>query len=256
MEKSESFCGREMNQKELIAEYYNRYADVYDTKHGVGLAGQVYNFKSYYEPFLRRFIPPAGGKVLELGCGTGVYTRWLRERGLEVVGMDISPEILKQAARRCPNIPFFQGDCEDPAASLNPERVADGFEAIIGINTFSYYPQKEKALLNYRKLLRRDGRFILIDMNGTCPYYPMMAWMNKNEMRQWLDQIKESNQRYLIPLLERTGYRMEGLEHFAFIPNRVNQPTVSILRPFDFLLGFIHGIRNFSMRIALAARKR
>lgn len=243
-----------MNQKELITDYYNRYADIYDQKHGIALAGQVYNFKNYYEPFLNKALP-AKGKVLELGCGTGVYTRWLKERGLAVMGMDISPEILKQARRRCPNVPFFEGDCEDPAASLNPELVAEGFDAIIGINTFSYYPHKDKALLNYRKLLCRDGLFILIDMNGSCPYYPLMALANKNEMREWIRQIKESNQRHLTSLFEKTGYRIDRLEHFAFIPNGVGQTTVSLLRPLDLILGSIPKIRNFSMRIALVARK-
>ena len=244
-----------MNQKELIAEYYNQYAGIYDKKHGLVSTGQAYNFKNYYKPFLRRVIPAKGRKVLELGCGTGFYTRWLKEQGLAVIGMDISPEILKQAQRQSPDVSFFNGDCEDPAASLPSQLVADGFEAIIGMNTFSYYPHKEKALLNFRKLLPQGGRFILIDMNGACPYYPMMAWMNKNEMRQWIRQIQESNQPHLSSLLEKTGYRIDRLEHFAFIPNGVNQTMVSILRPLDFILGSLPGIRNFSMRIALSARK-
>lgn len=244
-----------MNPKELVTDYYNRYAKIYDQKHGVALAGHAYNFKHHYEPFLNRVLPPRG-KVLELGCGTGVYAHWLKKRGLEVIGMDIGPEVLKQASRRCPDVLFIQGDCEDPAASLDPGLSADGFEAIIGINTFSYYPDKEKALLNYRKLLGRDGRFILIDMNGACPYYPVMAWMNKNEIREWISLIKESNRHRLGSLLQRTGYQTEQFEHFAFIPNGVNEITVSLLRPLDFILESIPGVRDFSMRIALLARKK
>lgn len=33
----------------------------------------------------------ARGRVLDVGCGAGRFMRWLRERGHEVVGIDISP---------------------------------------------------------------------------------------------------------------------------------------------------------------------
>ena len=35
--------------------------------------------------------------ALEVGCGTGHFTRWLAERGLRVTGLDISPTMLAEA---------------------------------------------------------------------------------------------------------------------------------------------------------------
>jgi len=37
--------------------------------------------------------------VLEVGCGTGHFTRWLAEQGFRVVGLDISPAMLAEAAK-------------------------------------------------------------------------------------------------------------------------------------------------------------
>lgn len=241
--------------KGQITVYYDSHAAVYETKHGLNAAGQSYNFKHYYEPFLNQVLPPHG-TVLELGCGTGFYTQWLLQRRLTVIGMDISTEMLALARERCPRTLFFEGDCEDPAAYLGGLVVGNGFEAIMGVNVFGYLPNKETAILNYRKLLARNGRLILLDMNGFCPYYQWMAWLNKNEMRQWLKQIKESRKSYLVSLFQRAGFQVDRLEHFAFIPNGVNSAVVNLMRPIDYLLQTIPFARPFAMRIALAATKK
>ena len=57
-------------------DYYDADADLYDRKTGFGSeGGHTYNFSRYYESFLDRAVPHSG-RVLELGCGTGFYTRW------------------------------------------------------------------------------------------------------------------------------------------------------------------------------------
>jgi len=40
---------------------------------------------------------PQAQSVLEVGCGTGHFTRWLREQGLAAVGLDLSEEMLAEA---------------------------------------------------------------------------------------------------------------------------------------------------------------
>jgi SAM-dependent methyltransferase len=40
-----------------------------------------------------------GARVLDLGCGPGIHTAWLRERGLRAVGGDLSTGMLDQACR-------------------------------------------------------------------------------------------------------------------------------------------------------------
>lgn len=243
-----------MNQKELIKHYYDAYADVYGRKHGVAGTGQAYNFRRYYEPFLKKTVP-SKGKVLEVGCGTGIYTRWLIAQGFDVVGIDISPGMLQKARCECPEASFYEGDCENPAAFLEPETIGDGFDAIIGINAFSYYPNKEAALLNYRDLFRADGRLILIDMNGVCPFYKIMAWMNINEMEEWYDQIKQSRQDYLTRILKSANYQVNLIEHFAFLPNGLGKRSVDFLAWFDQIASSMIGLRKMAMRIAVVATK-
>lgn len=56
---------------------------------------------------LQRFPRPA--RVLEVGCGTGHFSRWLSEQGMALVGLDLSAEMLKQAQARG-EISLVRGD--------------------------------------------------------------------------------------------------------------------------------------------------
>jgi ubiquinone/menaquinone biosynthesis C-methylase UbiE len=42
---------------------------------------------------------PQARSALEVGCGTGHFTRWMASRGLQVVGLDISQAMLTEAVR-------------------------------------------------------------------------------------------------------------------------------------------------------------
>ena len=50
------------------------------------------------------------GVVCELGCGPGQVGRYLKDRGVEMCGVDLSPEMVRVAARLNPDISFSQGD--------------------------------------------------------------------------------------------------------------------------------------------------
>src|SRR5262249_19239869 len=68
-----------------------------------------------------------GGVVCDLGCGPGQIARYLHDRGVSVVGVDLSPGMIQVARRLNPGIEFFQ----DNMMSL---RVAD--DAWAGIAAF------------------------------------------------------------------------------------------------------------------------
>ncbi len=44
--------------------------------------------------------PKCGGKILEIGCGTGTNSVWLAEQGFQVTGMDISSSAITLARQR------------------------------------------------------------------------------------------------------------------------------------------------------------
>jgi SAM-dependent methyltransferase len=61
------------------------------------------------------------GPVLDAGCGPGHWSAFLAGAGLDVQGVDATPEFVAHAQRQHPAIPFRLGDLRDlhlPAASL------------------------------------------------------------------------------------------------------------------------------------------
>ena len=52
------------------------------------------------------------GEVLEVGCGTGRVTEHLHRLGLDVAGMDLSPNMIEVARREYPHLRFDVGSME------------------------------------------------------------------------------------------------------------------------------------------------
>lgn len=63
--------------------------------------------KSALQRLLQHF--PQARSVLEVGCGTGHFTRWLHAQGLAAVGLDISAAMLAQA-QTLGGLPLAQGE--------------------------------------------------------------------------------------------------------------------------------------------------
>jgi len=68
--------------------------------------------KPFDREFLDRFAAPlrGAGTVAELGCGPGHVARYLHERGVDVIGLDLSPAMVEAARRLNPGIEFRAAD--------------------------------------------------------------------------------------------------------------------------------------------------
>ena len=73
---------------------------------------------------------PAGGRVLDLCCGTGYESFRSRRRGFQPVGLDFSEESLSIARKKNPEIPFFRRDMLASYSGVGP---VDGIICIAGL---------------------------------------------------------------------------------------------------------------------------
>jgi SAM-dependent methyltransferase len=87
---------------EKVASEYERW---YET--GFGRRADL-SEKKLIEEFLR---PLPRRRLLEIGCGTGHFTRWFRELGFEAVGVDFSTPMLEVATRLSPETTYLRADC-------------------------------------------------------------------------------------------------------------------------------------------------
>jgi SAM-dependent methyltransferase len=69
-------------------------------------------------PFLERVFATPGGRLLDLGCGTGEHSRFLASKGFDVTGIDSSPSMIEKATDTPvpPNLRFVRGDIRDVEA--------------------------------------------------------------------------------------------------------------------------------------------
>lgn len=85
----------------------------------------------------------ASGKLLDLGCGTGLHALAFARRGWNVAGVDLSGEMIANAKARAAKagllISFRQGD----ACEIGPER---DFDAVVSLFHVASYQTSREAL--------------------------------------------------------------------------------------------------------------
>jgi ubiquinone/menaquinone biosynthesis C-methylase UbiE len=119
--------------------------------------------------FVDRLGP--GTRVLDIGCGTGVPTaRMLTESGIDVVGIDISAEMLQLARRNVPSARFVAMDALQLDASLGDFDAAVAFFSLLMLRRADI-PQ---VLRRVRGILRPGGYFGVAMVEGDFDYAPMV----------------------------------------------------------------------------------
>lgn len=82
---------------------------------------------------------PRAHCVLEVGCGTGHFTRWIGERGLSAVGLDLSAAMLSEA-KTANQTPYVQADAHRlPFAD-------DAFDLTAFVTTLEFLEAPREAL--------------------------------------------------------------------------------------------------------------
>ncbi len=110
-------------------------------------------------PALRSLVPaPLSGRtVLDAGCGSGAQAEWLLDQGAEVIGVDLSPAMVEEAARRCAGRGrFFVADLADPLP-LDPRSV-DGITCSLALH---YLEDWNGALRSFAAVLRDRGWLVV-----------------------------------------------------------------------------------------------
>ena len=92
-----------------------------------------------------------GARVLDVACGTGVLFHDYMKHGAEIVGIDISENMVKLAREKFPEASVICGD----AAEFSFEK---SFDVIMIYNAFPHFPEPERLIENLSKYLAPEGR--------------------------------------------------------------------------------------------------
>ena len=118
----------------------------------------------FIDAFVRLSGLDAGAKVLDLGCGSGIFTQLLAKRGFDVTGLDISPALIGIARLNNPDITFLEGDVE----ALPFEDASTDGVLLSGI--VHHLPDPRLCAAEVFRVLKSAGRFVAFDPNRANPF--------------------------------------------------------------------------------------
>jgi len=104
-----------------------------------------------------------GDKLLDIGCGSGLFSSLAHQKGADVTGIDASEFLIAEAKERDPAIIFLNGEMEELPFSDN------AFDIVCGFNSFQYASSVKNALTEARRVLKDKGKLVA------------MIWGNKED---------------------------------------------------------------------------
>lgn len=102
-------------------------------------------------------------KILDVGCGAGYFSILLARQGHELIGIDLTPEMIEDAkilaAEEGVICDFRVMDAE------NPEFAAETFDVVISRNLTWTLPHPDKAYAEWLRILKPGGLLLNVDAN-------------------------------------------------------------------------------------------
>lgn len=145
-------------------ELFDKWPDRYDSWFRTPIGSLV---KKYETDLLLEMLQPGRGDViLDVGCGTGVFTRDVLSRGSRVVGLDISFPMLLQAVNKIAEQPFaaIAGDMTSlpfPACS---------FDKVYSMTALEFVTDAAQAVDELNRVARSGATIVLTTLNSLSPW--------------------------------------------------------------------------------------
>lgn len=101
------------------------------------LSDENWNHNIHYHKYLINHITEQCRQILEIGCGTGQFSRLLAKRAEKVLAVDLSPLMIRIAGQRSklyPNIDFV---CAD---AMTYPLAGEQFDCIASLTTIHHLP--------------------------------------------------------------------------------------------------------------------
>ena len=184
----------------------------------VGSAMPAATDLSYYQSQRRemeKFVPLEAQRLLELGCGSGGFGRFLREsrEKIHITGIEIHPESAKEA-RRC-----LDAVIEQPVEIALASMAAESFDCVVCNDVLEHLVDPWAVLKLIRTVLRPNGTVVASIPN--VRYFPVFKsyflsgdW----QYEKWgvLDQthLRFFTKKSIDRMFEETGFvtsRIEGI---------------------------------------------
>jgi SAM-dependent methyltransferase len=197
----------------------------------------------------RASITP-GMKVLEFGCGTGMFSRRIAATGAILTSIDLSPDLITEAKKESdPNITFQIGDIESLPF---PDAV---FDAVIGSSVL-HHVRVEKALGQAFRVLKPGKKIAFAEPNMMNPQIAVQK--NIPFIKRRMGDSPDETAFFRWPmarLLKRLGYIDIVVEPYDFLHPSIPPKIIPAAKKAAKFLESVPLIREIAGSIIISARK-
>jgi len=206
-----------MDKTDKIARYFNSTACEYAARYEAVTDVSSFIFNERKRLIFEMFELERG-RVLDVGCGPGVYTDRLSEAGLDVYGIDYSGEMIEIAkSKNFKNAVFSVGRADNLKFEDN------FFDSVLCVGVLEYIDDLREAIREIARVTRKGGTAIF-----TAPIRESLLNRLDASLRNLLRVcamgrfINQSYQarlisgRDLVSALEKSGFRVEEKRFHIF----------------------------------------
>ena len=154
-----------------------------------------------------------GDKVLEIGCGTGYFTREIVKTGALVTAIDISPELLDIAKQEIieSNVHFMIDNAYELSFGDHT------FDSVVGSSVL-HHLEPEKAIRELFRVLKPGGSFYFTEPNMMNPQIALQK--NIPALKRRLGDSPDETAFFRWPLkklMQKTGFTAIEIKPFDFL---------------------------------------
>ncbi len=178
-----------------------------------------------------------GDKVLEIGCGTGLFTRKFYEATkADITAIDISEDLLDEARKLLPNANFMVDDAMKLSFADNT------FEVVFGSSVL-HHLEFDASLNEIMRVLKPGGRMIFAEPNMINPQ--ILIQKNIPFIKKWLGDSPDETA--IVRWKFATLLRSKGFKKVVIFPYDFLHPVVP-----KFLIGTVDSLGKIIEKIPLA----
>ena len=170
-----------MNKKDLVDETITLYS-------GLGWKSLFTRIRFWDAPFIEvEKITPKSGKIIDLGCGEGVFTNFmaLSSRDREILGIEIDQRRFSEANRGLSNTIFKLGD----ATKISMPR-ADCIVLFHLLHHLSSFTDQEVVLKKCAQVLSKGDSLLIVEVKPKLSIKYLLAWFTDHFLVPWLFEKK------------------------------------------------------------------
>ena len=141
--------------------------DTWTDRYNRWFATPVGQLVRWYEAelLLDFLAPKPGERILDAGCGTGIFTDDVLKSEVQVTGVDLSLPMLSHAVTHCG--PRFTGICSDMCALPFAD---NSFDRVFSMTAIEFVPDGASAMAELNRVVKSGGRVVVTSLNSLSPW--------------------------------------------------------------------------------------